>query len=144
MKAEAQYSILQNKFRVWFEDPVPSDISLPEEADRSIEDLIPADPKLTGETKHLNHRTRRRNHRAQNIHAVDPTKLLELLFFGFIGAASFGMGVGISFHIMNLNTEGWYNYHWPSQSAIILIATVVGFNFGLFIEYVFLQRERYK
>jgi len=117
MRAEIQYSILDNKFREWFEDPGPGVIPLPE-----------------AEAKHLNNRTRKR-------HSVNSMKLLELLFFGFIGAASFGISVGISIYFMNINIEGWYSNYWPSQSAVILIATALGFSFGLFFEYAYQQRK---
>ena len=118
MRAEVQYSILDKKFQEWFEDPGPGFIPLPET-----------------EAKHLRHRTRKR-------HAVVSTKLLGLLFLGFIGAASFGISVAISIYFMNLNIEGWYSDYWPSQSAVILIATVLGFSFGLFFEYAYQQRKR--
>jgi len=137
MRAEVQHSILQNKFREWFEDPVTGDMPLPEEKDQPTENSLQADPSFTAEAKHLKHRTQKIRKR----YVANSTHLLELLFFGFIGAVSFGLGVGITFSNLNLNFEGWYSHSWPSQSAVIFIAAVLGFNFGLFLEYVFLQRE---
>ena len=139
MRAEAQHSILQNKFRKWFEEPVPGDMPLLEEVDHSIENSFPAD---LPEVNHLKHRIQKRRPRVHTSQFVISTKLLEILFFGFIGAISFGLSVGIIFFNLNLNFEGWYSHTWPSQSFFITIAAVLGFNFGLFLEYVFLQRER--
>ena len=137
MRAEAQYSILQDKFREWFENPAPVDIPLPEDADYSIENSVPGDRPHTAEANLLHQRTRRRKRYAGN-----STELLALLFFGFLGAISFGLGVDILFFNLNLNFEGWYSHNWPSQSFFISIAAALGFNFGLFLEYVALQRER--
>lgn len=137
MRAEIQYSIVQNKFREWFEDPAPVDMPL----DYSIENSVPDDRLRVAEVNHLNHRTRKNRTQKRKLHLDNSTELLTLLFFGFIGAISFGLGAGIIFFNLNLNFEGWYNYNWPSQSFFIVIAVVFGFNFGLFLEYVFLQSK---
>ena len=139
MRAEAESSILQQKFREWFENSIPGTIPLSDEADCSVENIILGDPHLIAET---NHRTRKRREARKN-HVVNSAKLLELLFFGFIGAVSFGSGVGIIILITNLNFEGWYNNNWPSQFIVILIAAVIGFNIGLSSGYTSLQRKRY-
>lgn len=141
MRADVQYSILQNKFREWFEDPDTGDIPFLEKADSPFENSVQADPPFTAEANHLNHRSHR-TYKTRKRSAVNAAKLFQLLFFGSIGAISFGSGVGITFSNLNLNFEGWYSHGWPSQSAVIFVAAVLGFNFGLFLEYVFLQRER--
>jgi len=137
MRAEVQYSIVQNKFQEWFENPVPGDIPILDEVDESIEIYVPNKRIHLAKAKPSRHKTRKRK-----IHSGDSTELLALLFFGLMGAISFGLGAGIIFLNLNLNFERWYNPNWPSQSFFIVIAAVFGFNFGLFLEYAFLQRDR--
>lgn len=139
MRAEAQYSILQNKFRKWFDEPVPGDMPLLEEVNHSIENSFPAD---LPDVNQIKHKIQKRRHKTKKNHFVISYKLLEILFFGFIGAASFGISVGIIFFNLNLNFEGWYSHTLPSQSFFITISAILGFNIGLILEYVFLQRER--
>ncbi|MGD8404304.1 MAG: hypothetical protein PVJ21_11630 [Anaerolineales bacterium] len=139
MRADAQYSLLQNKFQEWFENPVSGDIPFHETADPSIENSIPVD---LPEANHINQGIQKRRHRIRKNNLADSAKLIKIIFFGFIGAISFGLSVGTFFLNLNLNFEGWYSYTWPSQSFFIIISAILGFNFGLFFEYVFLQRER--
>lgn len=127
---------VEKKFLDWFGDPVPTEASLPAEAGHSIENSVPTDPPHIADANHINHRT----HRTRKRQVAHSTKLLGMLFFGFIGAVS--SGIGAYFFLYNSIKEGWYSDNWLSQSNVILFATFLGFGFGLFIFYIILQEEK--
>ena len=124
---------VEKKFQDWFGDPVSAEASLPAEVDHSIERPVPIDLPHTADANHIKHRTRKRQ-------GAYPTNLIGMLFFGFIGAVS--SGIGAYFFLYNSIKEGWYSDNWLSQSNVILFATFLGFGFGLFIFYIILQEEK--
>jgi hypothetical protein len=115
MNEVEEYSILQKKFREWFEKTVPADMPLPAEID------------------HFNHRKRRRPRGKFEI-------LVELLGFGFSGAVFFEAVVGIVIVILYLNYGMWYSDTWP---FVIFLAMMLGFIIGVSKGFVSQQREKY-
>ena len=107
---EEEYLILQNKFRDWFEDPVPADLPFPGDVDYSIGEPVPV-------------KRRRRVNKSE--------KLLELIIHGFGGAIFFGSVVGFIIYILNLSIWRWNSYNWLIQFFIIFFAMVLGFYISL-------------
>ena len=103
---EEEQLILQDKFRDWFGDPVPADVSLP------------------GETKDLDHIPRRRR-------ANKSAKLSDVIIYGFGRAILFGSVVGLIIYILNLSFGGRYIHYWHIQFLVVFLAMVIGFYNGL-------------
>lgn len=140
MREEAQYSILQNKFRDWFEDPVSGDTLSPD-SNHSNEEPAQVDSLFPAQANQPNLK-RRRTIRTQKKRKVNSTRLMELLFFGVMGAIALGAGARIVMYFMELNFGGWYSIGWPSQFSVILIAAVLGFNIGLANGYYTSQKRQ--
>ena len=110
---DEEYSILQNKFREWFRDPVPADLPAP------------------GEVEH----PRRRKGESK------PAKFSDLLFYGFGGAITSGSVVGLIIYVLNLSVWRWSSYNWLIQFLVIFFAMVVGFYISLFKVLPFQKRK---
>ena len=122
---EDEDSILKKKFRDWFGETVPPDVSLPAETDHSTEDPIPAD---------LPRKRRRRVNKSANI--------LVVLFHGFRGAFLFGLVVGFILYILSLSVWRWINYHPLIRLIIIFFAMAIGFYISLVKELTSQKRKR--
>ena len=103
---EEEYSILQDKFQEWFGDPVPSDVSLPDEI---------------GHSDHLTQRKRTKK----------SANLLGLLFHGFGRAVLFGSVVSFIIYILNLSFGGRFINYWLIQFLIVFLAMAIGFYYSL-------------
>ena len=146
MREEEECSILQNKFREWFEKIVPDDLPTPDVIDHTMGDPVPDDLPLRAEIEHTNRdpvlvdllplraETDYLNHKTVNKSA----KLLELLGHGFSGAVYFGVVVGFIIVIFKWNSD-----NWPYQFLVIFLMMAIGFNIGLIKGHASQKRKRY-
>ncbi|MGD8404327.1 MAG: hypothetical protein PVJ21_11745 [Anaerolineales bacterium] len=86
MKKDEQYSILDNKFSEWFENPDQGYTPTPE-----------------AEAKHI----KQRRHKVRRRHVVNPNKLLEGLIIGFVGVVFCGISFYIVIILANSIFVGW-------------------------------------
>ena len=124
---EDENLILKKKFRDWFGETVPPDVSIPAEIDHSIGDPVPADLPL-----------KRKRRRRVNKSA----KYLVVLFHGFRGAILFGLVAGFILYILSLSIWRWINYHPLIQFIVIFSAMVIGFYISLVKVLTSQKRER--
>lgn len=133
---------LQKKFQTWFENPVPPDLLVPAEPDRSIGELVPLDVPAPSEVDNLGEAPvptdlpypagAGYSYHKPLTRRYDLLKLSELLIYGLIGAISLGTGVGFIISMINSYFLDWFGISWPDQFIVIFWAVVLGFVGGLF------------